>query len=317
MKNVLAVLCAVALVFGMAGMASAGNVLWTILEDTSVTGHGPGADLRIGTGDDTLISDNTETNKCNFTAGANCAASGAPTTGSYSFVKMDLLTQDYSCADGANAGQECTDTGSPVTDCGAGAILGCVSCEDPTFTYLGIGTNLNGNGTMTICNSGSGFSYSVLKIGTTESVPGLSGGCLTLDTPGDDTGTPCGLGAFNSTLDVTIKVAACLVAGGRVPNVAMTGRVYQMGAAVTSGACGYDVPGVQALMAQAPANATYFMVSCANNQTLPLDLTTACISGSRFNSKIIAYSTTSAADFSCSAECGGGGCMMGSADEAE
>jgi hypothetical protein len=135
-------------------------------------------------------------------------------------------------------------------------------------------------------------------------------------------GTPCGAVAFTSQLDVSIKIAACLIEGGAVPNVAMTGKVFDLAAAIPAGTvCGYTggASGQIATVLAAKAIAkggTYLMVSCAS-QTLPNDLTTGCISGAAFVSKIIAYSKTAPATFSCAAECPSGGCMMGSAEEAE
>lgn len=320
MKNVFALLCTLALMLGVSNLANAGGVAWTLLEDASLAGIGPGPDETMGTGDDTTSG---EDNPCNFSGAVNCRDGGTPADGSYSFVKMDLV-MDWSCADGANVGDTCTDTGHPAIDCGAGALIGCIECVTPTFSYLGSGTNVNGNGTMATCNSGSSFTYDVLKIGTSESVPGVGGGCLVLDaaTPGDDGGSPCGVGTFTSSLDVDIKIALCLVEGGSVPNIAMTGKVFDLAAAIPTGnICGYTGGAGGTIATELASKAIalggkYLMISCAN-QTLPTGLTTGCISGAGFVSKIVAYSKTAAATFDCAAACGGGGCMMGTAEEVE
>jgi len=311
-KEFLVVMCVMGLVFGAASMANAGALTWTLASDDALIGMGPGLDELLGTADDTTSG---EKNNCNFNSGVNCDTTGTPSTGTYSFVKMDLV-MDKSCMTGTNAGGTCVDD----TDC-PGCVPGlcCAECSDVTYSYLNNGgRHLQGldNGTYLTCQEdGSTFDYTALKIGTTESLPGTGGGCLSLLTPGDDSGD-CGVGTFSSLMDVGISISVlgiCNFDGGEVPNVTMAGRIYDLGVATPAGACDYSIAEINAIRASLPGTAQYMTVACAN-QTLPGGLTTGCLSGADFISVMVAYTTGNASD--CASACAGG-CLFGTAEGVE
>ena len=288
-------------------LANAGQFAWTIFTHADVTGHGPGADLKIGTGDDPTGQ------KCNFSSVKSCSTAGAPTIGSYSFSSLDVV-QVKSCMLGANSGKTCTTN----TDCPGGM---CMDCGD-TVSYFGNVGGTKGKGTFTACQqsgAAGGFDTVSMSIGSSEAVPGSGGGCLTLTNPvGDDHGTPCGVGAFTSILDLELWVTAlikCDFDAGTIPNIGLDGRVFQKGVAAPAGACGYTNTQIDTLLGKLPSTATYMYVAC-ESQTLPA-LATACLSGADFDSVVIAYTTAAATVFDCNAACASGGCLMGTAEDVQ
>lgn len=306
-KEWLVVLCAMVLLGGPA-TAGATNVTWTILTSNSVAGHGPGADDVIGTGDDT--TDGSESGKCNYSLALNCSAVGTPTTGTFSYAYLDFQ-QASSCAVGDKTGQSCTTN----ADCGG---VGCIPCGDENWAYLynnGSAGN-KGLGSFVVNNCEDGFDYESLSLGTSEAIAESGAGCLTLNSSGANTGSPCGVGGNTSSFSLTLWVdllGSCDFNAGVIPNVAMTGRVYSVASAATEGVCGYGASGINGLRTLVPGGGSYLMVTCAE-QTLPA-LAAACLTDAPFKSVIVAYAGAGAGD--CSDTCGGGGCMAATAEGVE
>ena len=305
-KGILVAVCATALLFLGATLASAGNITWTILTDASVAAKGPGADGVIGEGTDT-------TNNCNFTTATGCLAGPTPTIGSFSYTYLDFQMAN-SCALGASRGATC-DTNA---DCGGAP---CAPCGDDTYSFFATnpGAALNrGLGTFIVENCSTGIEYVKMSIGTSEAIAGSGGGCLTLEAGGDDTtGSPCGLGAFTSTVDMSLWVNAlggtCNLDAGAIPNIDLDGRVYDASVAATVGVCGYSTSGIDTLRTAAGSSG-YLMVSC-DSQTLPTGLASVCISGAPFEAVIVAHTALDASD--CPDCSGGGGCVAGTAEGVE
>lgn len=305
-KGILATVCVVALLFLGATLASAGNITWTILTSTSVTGHGPGPDQVIGTGDDT--TDGSQAGKCNFTTDTGCAASGTPTIGTFSYTYLDFQ-MTMSCASGDNRGMSCTTN----AECGAP----CIPCGDETYSYFYKKPGATkGVGTFVIENCSDGITYNKMNIGTSEAVTGSGGGCLTLSAArDDDTGPDCGVGTFSSVVDLELWVDAlgsCDLDAGQIPDINLDGRVYDASAAPPAGVCGYNTAGIQTLL-NAAGNTGYVMVAC-DAQPLPTGLMSTCISGAPFISKIVSKTTADASD--CP-DCSSSGCMAGTAEGVE
>lgn len=302
-KGILVAVCATALLFG-ASLASAGNITWTILTSPSVAANGPGTDGVIGTGDDT-------TNNCNFSTATGCLTGSAPTIGSFSYTYLDFQMA-ASCSLGANRGMSCTTN----ADCGG---LPCVPCGDDTYSFFGTNPGAaqnRGLGTFIVENCSSGIEYVNMAIGTSEAISGSGGGCLTLQAGGDSkTGGPCGVSAFNSTVDMTLWVnlaGTCDLSAGNIPNINLNGRVYNASVAAPAGVCGYTAGQVDTLLAAAGSTG-YVMIAC-DSQTLPTGLQSVCISGAPFEAVIVSKTTANASD--CP-DCGGGGCVAGTAEGVE
>jgi hypothetical protein len=303
-KGILVAVCATALLFLGTTLASAGDITWNILTDTSVAGAGPGADRVIGTADDT-------TNNCNYTTATGCLAGSTPSIGSFSYTYLDFV-QTASCALGDKRGQTCASN----ADCDD---LPCQPCGADTYSffYKNPGASANrGLGKFVVTNCSSGITYKNMSIGTSEAISGSGGGCLTLQGAGldDKEGSPCGVGAFTSTVDLTLWVNAfgtCDLAAGNIPDINLDGRVYNAASSAPAGVCGYSAGEVDAIRGVA-GNTGYLMIAC-DSQTLPSPLASVCISGSPFESVIVSHTTQNASD--CP-DCGGG-CVAATADGVE
>jgi len=81
----------------------------------------------------------------------------------------------WSCADDPRLDKSATWTGVlrvlRQQSAEPASILGCIECGSPTFSYSESAPTCTGKGTMSICNSGTSFDYTAVKIGTSESVP--------------------------------------------------------------------------------------------------------------------------------------------------
>ena len=317
MRNGLMVtLFAACFLLGMVPVASAGVVVWHVLDDPAVVMAGPGPDGVIGwpgcpgTADDDDTT-TTENNRCNFSNQMNCAAGTAvdPTIGSYSYGSLEF-NMAKSCDGGANPGIACTTD----TDCAPDGT--CTDCVDnPTapelIYYSGDIGNANGNGTMTLCQESPTFSFTSFKLGTSESVPGMGPSCIVLKTPGGPyTGTPCGMSQTTATVSLTTKIMNCLVPIGDVDDLVSTGHAYDVNDAAPAPECGYSTADILCLLSQAVAlkGAKYVMISCTD-QTLGASAMT-CLSGAGSKSVTVAWTTDAAID--CVTACDGGGSCAGS-----
>lgn len=309
-KQFLVALCIVGLVLGSVTWASAGAFQWTILTHTSVKNKAPGANWLVETTDGAA--------NCNFNTAVSCASNGTPTTGSFSYSYLDFQMVK-SCATGTNRGASCNTN----ADCLNGGM--CVPCGPDATSFFGKIPGVSiGTGTISVCQeNGSTFNITAMGIGSTEALQGSGGGCLTLKAPAGDRGGQCGVGAKTSLIDIGLWVeelgVVCGIYAGDIPDVALDGRVYQKGSYPAAVNCGFTtVPTayVSDLFSKAPTNATYMWVAC-EEQTLPGNLTTACLSGAPFKSLMITTTTANAATFDCTAACSSGGCMMGTAEETE
>ena len=324
-KEILVTLCVVGLLVGWVSMASATTVTWKLLQDSSMTGKGPGLDGRLGTTDDTTTGQN---NNCNMNNLANCMSTGSPSNGSYSHVALEL-PQLKSCTLG-NDGAPCSTNG----DCLGGI---CKDCPDvpgggtgltwDTISYMGnIGTAL-GNGTMTACQENGVFSWKAINIGSTESVAsGLGATCINIRTPAAPA-TGCGVGSWNSTANIAFWVG-CLPGGlgGRIDGLSLQGQVWDVTDAAPVGAtsCGYTGGAsgqVKSLLTMAASKgAAYLLVLCGNT-AIPNDTTTTslCLRGASVWDNLVAY--TSSNVNSCTDPNPGcvapGGCAGGVAEAAE
>ncbi len=89
-KEIMVAVLAIGFIFAGAISASAGSITWTMVETASMASHSPGADGRIGTGDDGV-------SLCNYSDASSCATAGTPTTGAYGFSTLNF-TMASSCA---------------------------------------------------------------------------------------------------------------------------------------------------------------------------------------------------------------------------
>jgi hypothetical protein len=167
---------------------------------------------------------------------------------------------------------------------------------------------------MVIENCSSGIEYVNINWGSSEAIPGSGGGCITRATGGANTGGPCGVGTFTSTVDLALWVdllGSCDFPAGDIPGIDLDGRVYDASAAAPAGVCGYSAAQVDGLITLAGGSG-YLLIAC-DSQTLPDGLAAACISGSDFDSVIVAKTGANASDCpDCS-----GGCVAATADGVE
>ena len=299
-KEIFVALCVIGLLVGWGSMASATTVTWTVMQDASMAGAGPGADLLLGTGDDSSAGQN---NTCNLSGAASCGSGGTPGTGSWSFLALEL-PQATSCNGGTAPGQGGCTTNA---DCGTGGI--CLTCPDnpsgyDTFSYMGnIGCAL-GNGTMRACQELGTFKWKSLQIGASESVAqGLGGTSINLNPVGSSSGasTGCGLGSsWTSTANIGFWVG-CIpnVVGGMINNLNLNGRVYAATGTNSASNCGYSSTEINSIRATAAGKgAAYVLVMCGTT-SIPNDTTTTsvCLRGGSVQNVIVA--TTGADASTC------------------
>jgi len=322
-KALLAALCVMGLCIWGATTASAGVITWKILESPTQAGHGPGPDLKLGTADDSLITQppgtaDPEQNKCDLVSGTQCAKNGVPTTGSFSFLKIETFYSGgcmYLDLADPNNGKPCTTIG----EC-PGSPLGCQLCET-VHSYMGYTSSL-GNGLFTTCQEDptdpKAFTYTGMTIGLSETVPGFSSGTLNLDTGTNGGTTPCGAGVMSSTLNLKFYLVDGLIGpAGHVPNVVLNGYVYSATAAAPVGICTYTAAEIDAIRATLPAGATYMMVVCEPGLTLAdwPSTTAACLPKATVSSILVAYTTNAVGD--CSSTCTPKSCAGGTAEDVE
>jgi hypothetical protein len=317
-KGILFSLCSVVAVLGTITLASAGQITWKILTDASVAGSGPGADLAVGTSDDSTSGEN---NTCNFSGASDCGSGSVPPVGSYGYFAAEFdSAMTRSCAGGSNAGALCTDIG----DCPGG--LACVDCpqqDDPpdpwdNYGYLGNSGVSPGNGTFTICQeNGSSFVWEALQAGTSGSPDAPGASCVGLVGSGPYTGSPCGVttGNFTTELDIEQKVGGCLVSVGTVSDIPYVGRVFP-----TTGTpqgsfplCGYSQSGVQNIQAAGAAKGGSHIVIMCGGRTVLTDSAFPCLRGGKVYNVLVGYTSADASD--CTSPCSpGGGCAASPAE---
>jgi hypothetical protein len=313
-KDFLMVLLAIGFIFAGAISASAGDVIWTLVETAGMKLHSPGPDGLIGTGDDGT------SDKCNYSAVEYCEDDGNPTQGAYSYVKLDFV-QDMSCVGGladVPAGTVCTSN----ADCGTPAGI-CKDCNTPEKVGLSYfarnpdGGN-KGLGTYTVAACEDGFVMDSVSIGTSEVVSAVGGSCMILDSHVSATG--CGEGTVSTNYDMTLYTSTlgkCGFNAGKIPGLPLAGRIYAAPTAST-GTCGYTTGEIEAIMTDAVlTSGDYLSIMCGNG-TLPdfPDLQTVCIPGADWEAVIVAK-TTADLTTECASACGGGGCMAGTAEGVE
>jgi hypothetical protein len=300
-KEIFVALCVIGLLVGVATLASATTVSWTIMQDPSMAGHGPGADLLLGTTDST----SGQNNSCNLSGAADCTGGGTPGTGSWSYIALEL-PQATSCNGGTDPGKGgCTTNDS----CGSGGI--CLTCPEvaggppnyDTFSYMGaIGCPL-GNGTMKACEENGVFKWTELKIGASESVAaGLGGTSINLNPVGSTSGyaSGCGTGVdWTSQANIGFWVG-CVpnVVGGKINGLNLNGRVYATGGTNSASNCGYNSTQINALRATALGKGAAYMLVMCGDTTIPNDTTTtsACLRGASVHNVLVATTTSTGVD---------------------
>jgi len=297
-KEIFVALCVIGLLVGGATLASATVVNWTIMQDASMAGAGPGADLLLGTSDDSSTGQN---NACNLSGSADCTTGGTPGTGSWSYIALEL-PQATSCNGGTDPGQGGCTTNA---DCGSGGI--CLTCPEvagsayDTFSYMGaIGCSL-GNGTLKSCQENGVFKWTELKIGSSESVAaGLGGTSINLNPIGSSSGsaTGCGTGSdWTSQANIGFWVG-CIpnVVGGKINGLNLNGRVYPATGTNSASNCGYNATQINSIRATAATKgANYVLVMCGTT-SIPNDTTTssACLRGGSVKNVLVATTANDA-----------------------
>jgi hypothetical protein len=184
-----------------------------------------------------------------------------------------------------------------------------------TFFYQNAAAGNKGLGTVTIENCSTGLTYKDISWGSSETIAGSGGGCITLQSGGDASGGACGVGPVTGKIDLTLWVdllGSCDVKAGNIPDINLVGQVYDAGSAAPAGICGYSASQVDDIAAVA-GNSGYLLIVC-DSQTLPSDIAAACISGADFEAVIVLHTTADASD--CP-DCGGGGCYAATAEGVE
>jgi len=284
-KEMLVVLLAVGFVFAGVVSASADTVTWTLVRTASMASHTPGADNKIGTGDD----GNT---RCNLSNVVDCATVGAPTQGAYSYAKLTFQMAS-SCAAG-NTGQSCTTN----TDCGA-TITPCVACSpNPGYTYFGNnpGGFNKGLGTFTVRACENAAPVTAVSIGTSEVVTNVGGSCMTMASFNSSSG--CAAGPYSTNYDLrlwTNTIPGCNFNAGLMPGLTLAGRTYDAGDPVTTGACTYTTAQISSIISDAGLGANDYLTILCGSGTLPTDLATVCIAGAPWASTVVAKTSANLA----------------------
>jgi len=301
-KEILVGLLAIGFIFAGALSASAANVTWTLVEDSSYANTSPsGGVLCAGSGG----ADN-----CNFNTAQDCKNSGSPSVGTCSFAELSF-TMASSCAAG-NTGQSCTQN----TDCGS-ALTPCVPCNPPArvgLTYFGSRDDTSkGAGEYVVNACENGFDVTKVNIATSEVVTHVGGSCMTMNTFNSSSGCDVGTASTNYDLKLwTSTVGTCGFPAGTMPGLALAGRI--MAADSPTGVCGYTSGELSSIASTVGlGSGDYLSVLCGSG-TLPTDLLTVCIAGADWESVIVA-STSSNLGTICPGACGS--CMGGTAEGVE
>lgn len=287
------------LLIGCFSVANAGVVSWTVMQDASVAGKGPGADDLVGTSDDTATG---ESNACNMTGLAGCASGPTPDTGTWSFAALELDDGMLkSCLGGPNAGEACTTN----EECEGGHCIDCPQNEGPedpwdTYMYLGDVGFVGGRGAITACQEdGITFRYTGIAVGGSEGIAWVGSACANLTSGGGpNTSNHCGAGAFTSTADITFSVGACSDPGGRIENLELNGYIYSTVGSNGFNNCGYTTDEIDSLRTMAAAQGgTFLLVMCGNGTILDTQATkAACLRGAETRHVIVAFTEQNADD---------------------
>lgn len=312
-KEIMAALLAIGFLFAGVMSASAASITWTLIETGGMVGKSPGADNLLGTADDGTGD------TCNYSNATACAATGSPTTGTYSFSQLTFV-QTSSCviaSGGNNPGDFCTqnsDCGSPLgicVDCntGTGGVGLSYFARNPAGGSKGLGTF-----TLNACDNG--FSYSNISIGTSEVLTASGGSCMTL-APGTDVNTGCSVGTVSTTYDLrlhTSTIPNCGFLAGTMPGLSLAGRVYDA-TSITTGSCTYTVAEIGGIVAGAGLGAGDYLIILCGSGTLPTGLQSVCISGASWTAVLVAK-TSVGVPAACGEACSSS-CMAGTAEAVE
>ena len=299
------------------GTANAITVNWLTVQDPVRAGAGPGADMLIGTGDDSTTG---ERNRCNFDTAANCETlGGSASDGTYSFSNL-TFDLDYSCKSGilpipggdctcAEGGGLCTqDSDCPVPSCGSTdccpGVSTCEACDDTSISYFGSVDSYVAFGLIDTCqdptvSGASDFEVKLFEVQTSESLTGSGGGCIQLKAGGPYLGAPCGVGAITSgSIDVTVQAAGCPgipmdVAGisyvgevGTVPVSSGFGSMCDQSGSPT-GYTGTYLTALNAAIANTCPIGTHAMILCGQTN-LPSDSEITCFADALVDFVVIA-----------------------------
>jgi hypothetical protein len=294
-KRIVATLFMTGLFLGAAITLDAGEVTWTILEDPSVAGHGPGQDGLIGTADDTGMGQN---NSCNFSDLVDCEIGSTPSTGSWSFLVWEPQ-QTKSCLWGDHAGDPCTTN----EECGPMGF--CHTCPDsPSYSYMGNVGGPRGNGTMTACQEHDISRWTAFRIGSTNIIEGEIGPTyINLRTSPSIPNTLCGSGAFIATVNIKLTLGSLApLAETEIDYFPFLGRVYDTSDPITTSVCGYTITQLETIRAVAlEKGALYLLVMCG--QVIMPNNATTCLRNTPLEAVVVAYTTDNADD--CTSLCPG------------
>ncbi len=275
-KGLFVALCAVGLVLAGVVAASAGTVGWTLVQTSTMKLHTPGSDNLLGTSDD------GGGDKCNFSAEKDCPTAGNPTSGTYSFAKLNFV-QSSSCAlanNGHNPGDDCTQN----SDCGTIGI--CVDCNSgaggvaDTYFARNPSGGSRGIGTLTWNACEGGFKYSNISIGTSEVLSHAGGGCMVLSPGSGAANSGCGVGPVSSTYDLdlyTSTIPNCGFKAGTMPGLILAGSVVDAGAGASTSVCGYDTTEIGGIISDASlGTGDYLMIVCGSGTRPAFRLSVRC-----------------------------------------
>ena len=297
--------------------ADAVEITWHALMHASVAGHGPGEDRLIGTEDDTTTG---ELNGCNAVASDDCAGGPTPQIGTYTYAAVEMDGDvTHECIAGKRSGQPClcSDLETPCTgdgdcpgavcqpaDCCPGLLGTCLACaqDDPegqpfgppqdAYTYAG--SSDDSAGTVTTCQETdpegdedppTEFQVTAVDLAGNGPIPGFGAGCLQLAaTGGPFLGTPCtGSGSISATFDVDAKVLNCMVPGGSMKDISVTGDIIDItdpdNPVPSEASCGYGNAELKVIAGhalEADENAKHLMIVCGDT-TYPPDADVPCM----------------------------------------
>jgi hypothetical protein len=290
-KELFALLCVAGFLLWGGTTANAVDITWHMLTHSSLAGHGPGADLLLGTSDDTTTG---EANNCNFTTDGGCAASATvPAIGSYGYASTELDGDvTHSCLGGASGGAPCVCADlvtpctadaecpgalcSPADCCEGGLFTLCLPCAQndpggdpfapPADSYTYGGSSQFASGTVTTCQEAdpvgdtdppTDFEFKVFDMSAGEALPGIGSGCVALSSAGGPyLGTPCtGSGTFSGTISIETFLLGCTMSGGMVDNISLAGDIIDItdpdNPAPATSSCGYDSAEVKVIAGHA------------------------------------------------------------------
>ncbi len=309
------------IIFGI-GTASAVELEWTLLMDSSIAGAEP---QEVSPGTFLVLPGSTGPDNCNFSADQNCETGATPSEGSYSFSALeydDSLT--HSCLDlggGAAAGAPCIcSEGGLCTsdaDCSSGSCAGagdccpggpltqCLECaQDPTgmdaFSYFGIHPTLGPAPNMDTCQVYTTNNFATTRYKVASSDTNSGGACIQLNPDNAPyVGSPCAVGQISGSLDVDVYVGGCFLKGTTIQNINYVGDVIDVDDTSPSSQCGYTQAQLLTMLAQASAKGGEYLQILCGETTIPADSKTVCLKNAETKFVTVAYTAGDASD------CGG------------